>query len=148
MLIRYLVWLAAAAFLASWFLPATEGVPGWMAFRHALSPLVPYRQIGTLGEHSIPAVLSALTNIMFVVLVALWIAKQMFRAGMFVRLAIACFLLNLYWFVQAWYSHDIQSLRIGYYVWMAAFALLLAAAVLTAFEVRRTSRTPTAGMRS
>lgn len=144
MLIRTLVWLAACAFLASWFLPALEGIPGWAAFRHALSPLVPFGQAAILGEHSIPAVLSALTNVMFVVLFALWLARQMFRPGMFVRLALACLLLNLYWLVQAVRDDDLASLKLGYYLWLGAFALLLAAAVLTAFEARRTSRTPKA----
>jgi hypothetical protein len=145
MLIRILVWLAAGAFVASWFLPAMEGMPGWMAFRHALSPLAPFGLAGNLGDHAIPAVLSALTNVMFVVLFALWLSRQMFRPGMFVRLALACVLLNLYWLVQAWREHELASLLAGYYVWLAAFALLLAAAILTAFADRRTSRTPTAG---
>jgi hypothetical protein len=138
------VWLAAIAFLASWFLPALDGVPGWMAFRHALSPLVPFGAAANLGDHAIPAVLSALTNVMFLVLFGLWLARQMFRPGMFVRLALACLLLNLYWVVQAWRDTDLDSLRIGYFVWLSAFALLLAAAILTAYEARRTSRTPTA----
>jgi hypothetical protein len=145
MLIRILMWLAVLAFVVSWFLPATQAAIGWEAFRYALAPLVPFRQVATLGDHSIPAVLSALTNLMFVVLFGLWMARQMFRPGMFVRLAIACFLLNLYWFVQAWRENDLPSLQAGYYAWMSAFALLLAAAILTAFEVRRTSRTPMVG---
>jgi hypothetical protein len=144
MLIRILVWLAALAFLVSWFLPAIEGVPGWAAFRHALSPLVPFGRATILGEHSVPAVLSALTNVMFVVLFGLWVARQMFRPGMFVRLALACLLLDLYWLVQAIRDDDLGSLRLGYYVWLTAFALMLGAAILTAFEARRTSRTPTA----
>lgn len=146
--IRVLVWFAALAFLMSWFLPALEGVPGWAAFRHALSPLVPFGPAAQLGEHSVPAVLSALTNVMFVVLFGLWIARQMFRPGMFVRLALACVLLNLYWLMQAIRDDDLASLRVGYYVWLAAFMLMLAAAILTACEGRRTSRTPTAGTRS
>ncbi len=143
--IRILMWLAAASFLASWFLPATDAVVGWEAFRYALSPLVPFRQLGSLGDHAVPAVLSALTNVMFVVLMLLWITRQMFRPGMFVRLAIACFVLNLYWPAQAWRDHELASLRTGYFLWLAAFALVLAASILNAFEARRTSRTPKAG---
>ena len=37
-----LIWTASAAFAASWFMPVLEDVPGWMAFRYALSPLLPY----------------------------------------------------------------------------------------------------------
>jgi uncharacterized membrane protein len=127
-LIQALAWLAAAAFLVSWFLP------------------VPYRDAGNAAwEDNVPQVLSALTNVVFVVLFGLWLARQMFRPGMFVRITLACLLLNLYWFVLA--IRDGQSLAdllYGYYVWMLAFALLFLVAMLTAFASRRTSRTPTA----
>lgn len=144
--IHLMMWLAAALFAVSWFLPATDSLAGWEAFRYALSPLVPFRDMGSLGEHAVPGVLSALTNVMFLVLFGLWITRQMFRPGLFVRLAIACFLLDLYWLVQAWRDGDLSNLRIGYFAWLAAFALVLAAAIVTAFATRRTSRTPTAGM--
>jgi hypothetical protein len=137
--------LAAIAFVASWFLPVIDEVLGWEAFRFALSPLVPFRQFGSLGEHAVPALLSALTNLMFVLLFTLWLTGQMFRPGLFLRITIACFVLDLYWLVQAWRDQDLDSLRIGYYLWLAAFALLLAVAILTAFEARRTSRTPRDG---
>ena len=53
-------------------------------------------------EDSAPQVMSALTNLVFVILFALWAARQSLRPGLFVRVALACFLLNLYWFVSAW----------------------------------------------
>ena len=141
-----LAWLAALAFLASWFLPVLEDVPGWQAFRYALAPLVPFRDAGAMPwDDNIPQVLSALTNVMFVILFALWIARQMFRPGMFVRLSLACLLLNLYWLVKAWREDRLADLLYGYYVWLFAFALMFAVAVLTAFASRRTSRTPTDG---
>lgn len=141
-----LVWLAALAFLASWFLPVLPDVPGWMAFRYALAPLVPYGAAGNRDwEDNVPQVLSALTNVVFIMLIALWLAKQMFRPGLFVRMALACVLLNLYWFVKAWRENGLADLLFGYYVWLSAFALMLAVAILTAFASRRTSRTPTAG---
>lgn len=145
-LIKTLAWGAAAAFLASWFLPVLEDVPGWMAFRFALAPLVPYGNFGDRGwEDNVPQALSALTNVMFVILFWLWLARQMFRPGMFVRLTLACVLLNLYWFVLAVRdSKGLSELLYGYYVWMAAFVLFFVVAVLTAFASRRTSRTPTA----
>ncbi len=130
-LIQALGWTAAAAFTASWFLPVLEGVPGWMAFRYALAPLVPFRDAGTLGwEDSAPQVMSALTNVVFVILFALWATRQSPRPGMFVRIALACLLLNLYWFVKAWRDGGLGDLLPGYYVWLAAFALLLAVAIL------------------
>ncbi|MES1264826.1 MAG: hypothetical protein ABUU24_04135 [Variovorax sp.] len=142
-----LAWLAAAAFLASWFLPVLDDVPGWMAFRYALAPMIPYRNAGTLSwEDNVPQVLSALTNVMFLVLFGLRLAKQMFRPGMFVRVSLACVLLNLYWFVMAWRdSQGLSDLKYGYYVWLMAFVLMFVVAVLNAFASRRTSRTPRDG---
>ena len=137
------------AFATSWFMPVLEDVPGWMAFRYALAPLVPYGDVADVSwDDSIPHVLSALTNVAFVILFALWASKQAVRPGLFVRIAIACFVLNLYWFVTAWREHGVTDLLIGYYVWLAAFALLLGVAALTAFASRRTSTTPTAGTSS
>jgi len=141
-----LVWTAGAAFAASWFLPVLTDVPGWMAFRFALAPLVPYSDAGNLTwDDSIPQVLSALTNLVFVILFALWVTKQSVRPGLLVRITLACFVLNFYWFVRAWREHGLNDLRVGYYVWEAAFALLLGVAVIIVVANRRTSTTPTAG---
>jgi len=139
-----MVWTAGAAFAASWFMPVLAHVPGWMAFRYALAPLVPYSAAGDLAwDDSVPQVLSALTNVVFIILFALWVAKQRVRPGLFVRIAIACFVLNLYWFVKACREQGLDDLLFGYYLWLAAFALLLAVAAITAFASRRTSTTPT-----
>jgi hypothetical protein len=143
---RGLGWLAAAAFVASWFLPVLDGVPGWMAFRYALAPLVPYRDASTITwEDSAPQVMSALTNVVFVILFVLWLLKQSPRPGLFVRITLACFLLNLYWFVKAWRERGLNDLLYGYYLWLAAFALLASVAAVIAFSSRRTSKTPMAG---
>lgn len=145
-LIPALAWAAAAAFAASWFLPVLKDVPGWMAFRYALAPLVPFRDAGSIGwEDSAPQVLSALTNVVFVIVFVLWATRQSPRPGMFVRITLACFLINLYWLVTAWREDGLTDLLPGYYVWLAAFALLLGVAVTLAFASRRTSKTPTAG---
>ena len=145
-LTNILVWTAGAAFAASWFMPVLEDVPGWMAFRYALSPLVPYSAGAEVTwEDAVPQVLSALTNVVFVILFALWVARQTMRPGLFVRVAIACVLLNLYWFVKAWREHDLNDLLIGYYLWLLAFALMLGVAAISAAAARRTSTTPTAG---
>ena len=142
-----LAWTAAALFVASWFLPVLDDVPGWMAFRYALAPLIPFRDrdVDSLGwEDSAPQLMSALTNVVFVILFALWAARRSPRIGLFVRIALVCFLLNLYWLVTAWRDDALGDLLAGYYVWLAAFALLLAVAVFIAFANRRTSKTPTA----
>jgi len=135
-----LAWTAAALFLASWFLPVLEDVPGWMAFRYALAPLVPFldRETGSRGwDDAAPQVMSALTNVVFVILFALWATRQSLRPALFVRLALACFLLNLYWPVTAWRDGSLGDLLPGYYVWLAAFALLLAVAIIIAVFSRR-----------
>ena len=144
-LAKLIGWAAAAAFAASWFLPVLEDVPGWAAFRYALAPLVPFRDAGAGGfEDSVPRVMSALTNLVFIILFVLWQSARPVRDGLFVRIAIACLILNLYWFVTAWRGNDVGDLLIGYYVWLAAFALLLALAIVIASANRRTSKTPTA----
>jgi hypothetical protein len=138
-LIAMLTWLAAALFLASWFLPVMENTTGWEAFRYALAPLVPFRDLeNQASQENVPRVLSALTNLVFVLLFVLWLTRQMFRPGMFVRVALACMLLNLYWPVMAWRSGELRTLLAGYYVWEGAFMFLTAAAIVTAFEARRT----------
>jgi len=137
-LIPALAWAAAAAFAASWFLPVLEDVSGWMAFRYALAPMVPFRNAGEIGwQDAAPQVMSALTNVVFAILFVLWATRQSPRPGMFVRITLACFVLNLYWFVNIWRDHALKDLLIGYYVWLAAFALLLAVAILIARGSRR-----------
>jgi hypothetical protein len=142
-------WTGAAAWLAAWFLPALAGTPGWKAFRLALAPLVPYAQASfSPGQESIPQVLSALTNVAFVVLFLLWRTGQAPRPGMFLRLTLLCLLINLYWLVMAARERAVGELGVGYFVWLAAFALLTAVAVLAALSAasaRRTSKTPTGG---
>lgn len=123
--LRNLGCLAAACFLAGWFLPAAAEVPGWMAFRYALSPLWPYGSSEPQGgEDAVPQVLSALTNVVFVVMLTQLMANRVRRPGLFFRVALACFVMNLYWFVQMLRDGSLHELWIGYYVWMVAFALL------------------------
>jgi len=110
-----------------------------MGFRYALAPLVPFRDAGTISwEDSAPQVMSALTNVVFVILFGLWATRQSPRPGMFVRISLACFLINLYWVVTAWREDGLGDLLPGYYVWLAAFALLLGVAVSLALASRRT----------
>jgi hypothetical protein len=135
-----LAWVALAAWLVAWFLPVLTDVPGWMAFRYALAPLVPYRDAAPPGfEDAVPQVMSALTNVVFVVMFGLWLRRE-FRASLFLR---ALLIINLYWLVMAARDDNLADLLFGYYVWLAAFLLLVAVASLSAFSSRRTSKTPT-----
>ena len=122
--IRILGWIAAACFVAGWFLPAAPEMPGWMAFRYAFAPVWPYGSSAPVSvEDAAPQVLSALTNVAFVVMFLLLIAGRVKRPGLYFRVAIACFVLDLYWFVQLLRDGSLRDLWIGYYVWLAAFAL-------------------------
>jgi len=124
--IRILGWLAAACFVASWFLPVASEVPGWMAFRFAFAPVWPYQSSGGDGsvEDAVPQVLSALTNVVFVVLFAQLLADKISRPGLWFKVVLACFVLDLYWLVQMLRDGSARQLWIGYYAWLAAFALL------------------------
>jgi len=137
---RNLGWLAAACFVAGWFLPAAADVPGWMAFRYAFAPVWPYGPSAPQGgEDAVPQVLSALTNVVFVVMFTRLVARKVQRPGLFLRVAFACFVLDLYWFVQMLRDGSGRDLLIGYYVWLAAFALLVVAGAVLARSARRAS---------
>jgi hypothetical protein len=123
-LVRTLNWLAGACFVAAWFLPAAAEVPGWMAFRYAFSPVWPYGSSEPQGaEDAVPQVLSALSNVVFVVLFAQVAVRRVKRPGLFLRVAVACFALDLYWFVQMLRDGSVHDLWIGYYVWLLAFGV-------------------------
>lgn len=141
--IRNLGWLAAVCFAAGWFLPAASEMPGWMAFRYAFAPVWPYdgsRMDGGV-EDAVPQVLSALTNVVFIVMLAQLMLGRVKRPGLYFRVAIACFVLNLYWFVQMLRDGSAHELWIGYYVWMVAFALQ----VLIGWMLARTVPPPAPG---
>ena len=137
-------WAAAACWSASWCLPVVEDYPGWAAFWTVIS--APFRGTFPLGaEDSIPQIFSALTNVVFVVLFALWSRGRSMRPTLFVKIALACLIINLYWPVQMLRDGQSGVLLVGYYLWLAAFAMLFALAVISAVSNRRTSKTPTAG---
>ena len=141
---QLLGWAAAACWFLAWFLPVVDGYAGWAAFRAALA--APFRRdFPVRGDDVVPQVLSALTNVVFVVLFANWQRGQVTRPLLFLKVAIACLLLDLYWLVQMLRAGERTALLAGYYVWLGAFALLVALGVLTVVSARRTSRTPTGG---
>jgi hypothetical protein len=141
---RLLGWSAAVCWCIAWFLPVVEGYAGWAAFRAALE--APFREdFPVRGDDVVPQVLSALTNGVFVVLFANWQRGQVTRPALFLKVAIACLLLNLYWLVQMLRAGERATLLAGYYVWLAAFALMVTVGVLSVVSARRTSKTPTAG---
>jgi hypothetical protein len=137
--LRSLAPLAAVCFLASWFLPVLQDVPGWMAFRYAFAPLWPYGPSGsTETEDAIPQVASALTNVAFVIMFVLVLREKVRRPSLLFRVSILCFVMNLYWFVELLRDHSLHDLKVGYYVWLAAFALM----IFTAWRLNRAGSTP------
>jgi hypothetical protein len=133
---------AALLWLGSWLLPAFDDIPGWQAFRYALSSLWPYQgHQSNEVDDAVPHVLSAFTNVVFIILAAHVELGRVTRPGLFIRVAIACLLLNLYWLVQLVRDGSAGELQVGYYAWLAAFALL----VVSGVSIHRTSKTPTAG---
>jgi hypothetical protein len=138
---RTLLWIAGAAWLASWLLPVVEGMTGAQAFRAVFEPPFGERRG---WEDQAAQWLSGLTNFVFIGLFA-WLASgRTMRAGLLIRAAVACFVVNLYWFVQCVKGGQLDQLLVGYYAWMLAYALMIAIGL----SGRRTSRTPTAGTRA
>jgi len=136
-------WAAAACWLAAWFLPVIENYPGWAAFHATLTG--PFRENSpTGGEDAVAQLLSASTNAVFVVLFAHWFLDRITRPTLFLKVALACLLLDLYWLVEMLRAGE-RVLLAGYYVWLASFALLVALGAISVVSARRTSRTPTGG---
>ena len=142
--VRVLGWTAAACWLASWFLPVVSGYPGYAAFQSAMT--APFTgSYPVRGDQAAAQLLSALTNVVFAVMFFAWWRDRVTRPGVFLKVALVCLLMNLYWLVEAARAGEWHELRIGYYTWVTAFALLVALGGVSVFSGRRTSRTPTDG---
>lgn len=140
---RILAWCALACWLASWFLPVLDDYAGWAAFRAAMQG--PFRDpFPTRGEHAVGQILSALTNVVFIALFLYRVRGRMARPWLFTKVALVCLVLNLYWLVEMIRADEPGALLVGYYAWLAAFALLVATGAISAASDRRTSKTPTA----
>src|SRR5262245_44622997 len=138
---RILGWSAAACWLAAWFLPVVDDYPGWAAFQATLTG--PFREsFPVRGEDAVIQLMSASTNAVFVVLFAHWFLDRISRPMLYLKVALACLLINLYWLVEMLRAGEHDGLLAGYYVWLASFALLVALGALSGASARRTSRTP------
>jgi len=126
---RALLIAAIVANVLGWVLPVIDDYRGVHAFRVALSPLWPYEQFHIpAGRLVYLSVASAATNVVFAI-VALAAAVGAVGSRMRQRLAVwivgAAALLNLHWPLSMGDSGG--DLRVGYYVWIASFVLLLLA---------------------
>jgi hypothetical protein len=124
-----LLLLAVLANALGWALPVIRDYRGVHAFRVALSPVWPYEQFHIpAGRLVILSVASAATNLLFVAIaVAVWLGCVASRATQ--RLAVwivgAAALVNLHWPLSL--GSSAPDLRVGYYVWVLSFVLLLLA---------------------
>jgi len=140
---RALGWMAAACWLAAWALPVVRGYSGYAAFQAALSG--PFRDVDPIsGEKAVAEVLSALTNVAFLLMFLGWLRGRLRRPVLLLKLALLCLVLDSYWLVEALRAGEWRELLIGYYLWLAAFGLMVALGGVIAASDRRTSRTPTA----
>jgi hypothetical protein len=140
--VRDLGWIGAACWLASWFLPSIEDYPGWKAFLEILEG--PFRdRFPVRGEDAAVHLMSVFTNGVFVLQFAWWKLGKVARWTLYLKIAIACLLINLYWLVQLLRAGEAEQLLIGYYAWLLGFAALVAVGALNVVSARRTSRTPT-----
>jgi len=124
---RVLLIAAVLANLLGWVLPVIDDYRGVHAFRVALSPIWPYEQFHIpSGKLVVLSVASAATNVLFAAFaIAELVGAVSTRARQ--RLAVwilsAATLLNLHWPLSMGASG--ADLRVGYYVWVLSFVLLL-----------------------
>ena len=125
---RVALLVAIVANVLGWVLPVVYDDRGWQAFRVALSPLWPYQDFRIEpGLLLVLSVASALTNVLFVALVAMLVlARERWKAVLWA--AAAATLLNLHWPVSM--GDESRRLESGYFVWVCSFALLALAAFL------------------
>jgi len=127
---------AIVANVLGWVLPAYSEERGWSAFVFALSPLWDYSSF-----HGQPVALlafivaSALTNVLFIALVALLVRDKMRHARLALWAAAGATLLNLYWPILL--EPQRERLESGYFIWVTSFALLALAAFLVLRPARR-----------
>ena len=143
---KRLLWLGAAVYAVAWFLPVIKDgptlaqgeLPGWIAFRVAVAPVWPVE--GVHNDSVFEAVLSTasgLTNLLVPLSLVALVGPQAANRGRKLCLALLfAAAVNSSWFVL---SDNRGELRIGYYVWFAAF-LILAVAAFRAF--RSAARVP------
>lgn len=136
---RYLVWLSGGLFLLAHLLPAYLDLRGFKCFSHCLNILWrPADDTPVLGWLYYSGFV--LTNLAFV---AVWITGLVSRSYLktrFIVSALAFFQVASWLLLNLRKESDSDSFPIqaGYYVWLLAYALLLASQVL---ETRKPSKT-------
>ena len=133
---QLLIFGAWLIFAAAWFLPVVSdggtfpsSLPGWTAFRTALSPVWPYEGTAFTGIGAVAAVLSALTTIVFIAVFIAGAPWVLWRASNSVRrvwawVAVGAFVLNAHWYF--FYGRNDSGLMIGYFLWWFSFLVMAA----------------------
>jgi hypothetical protein len=120
---------AVVAHALGWILPVIGDYRGMHAFRVALSPLWPYEDFHIpAGKLVYLSVGSAATNAVFIAVAIAAFAGALAtrsRQRMAVWIVGACALLNLHWPLSM--GDSATDLRLGYFVWVTSFVLLLLA---------------------
>jgi hypothetical protein len=123
-------------FAAAWFLPVVSNggkfpstLPGWQAFRTALSPVWPYEGAQFTGIGAVSAVLSAVTTILFVVVFMGGSPRIVWRGSRSARrmsawVAVGAFVLDAHWYF--FYGMNQSGLMIGYFLWWFSFLVMAA----------------------
>jgi hypothetical protein len=120
---------AIVANVLGWVLPAISDERGYEAFAFALSPLWDHRNFQSEPFALLAFIVaSALTNVLFVVLVAVLVLGSARRAKAVLWAGAAAALLNLYWPILL--EADRARLEAGYFIWVSSFALLALSAFL------------------
>ncbi|MFA6961538.1 MAG: hypothetical protein WC205_12355 [Opitutaceae bacterium] len=123
---RQLLFLAGAIFAVSFFLPAYSGSTGYACFNFCLE-LIPKFPTESLFKWLYYSAF-VLTNITFVVMFGLWLLRVNRLKTRFIISSVAFFHV-LSWFFINIRREDIGTLQVGYYLWLLAYALLLASQI-------------------
>lgn len=131
--------LSGVLYVPAWFLTAayTKGElvggrsAGWQAFAFAISPIAG-NDMGASLPLLIWMVASALSNAVFIVALVLVFWRPFAVNRAVVRLLAVATLVNAFWLLLPEIRPD---LRVGYYLWLAAFAFAAVAARATVREV-------------
>jgi len=100
-----------------------EGLPGWQAFRIAMSPLWPYYEGGGSWDPwygALLAVTSGMTNIVMVASVPIGFWGTPRQRMVLAWLSLVAVVVNAQWVIDK----DWTELRAGYYLWWMSFLVI------------------------
>jgi len=126
---RTLPLIAGALFALSFFLPAYADFTGLRCFALCLDVIRDFPSESPLGWLYYFGLI--LTNLAFVVILALDVARVAAHKTRLI-VSVVAFLHVLSWLSVTLSEGDFRSLQIGYFLWLLAYALLLASQLVAA----------------